>query len=147
MYTQPVEPYKCVPLCLAVSGDGQIEAVLSNPVIPAPLLGEISQWLSQGLQWSDIISTLQPCTVPPGYVCNSWKPGKWIKPLYFNVNYVSCLGKRTEMEMYQSVLAQLEFTYIVQKYDAAHVPFRTHLHVPEIHPTTGSISWKWFFTL
>lgn len=46
------------------------------------------------------------------------------------------------MEMFRSVLAQLEFTYIVQKYDAAGTPFRTHLHVPEVHPITRSIFYE-----
>jgi hypothetical protein len=109
-----------------VCPNGQVEAVLSNPAVPAALLTEISLWLSQGLQWNDIISRLRPRTVPPGYAYNSWKPGK----------------EETQVEMFRSVLAQLEFTYIVQKYDASGVPFTTHLHVPEVHPLTGSIFYE-----
>ena len=46
------------------------------------------------------------------------------------------------MEMLRSILAQLEFTYVVQRYDASGVPFRTHLHVPEFHPVSGSVFYE-----
>ena len=41
--------------------------------------------------------------------------------------------------MLRSILAQLEFTYIVRQYDDSGVPFRTHLYVPEVHPDSGTI--------
>ena len=41
--------------------------------------------------------------------------------------------------MLRSVLSKLEFTYLIRKYDAEGIPFRSHLHVPENHPITGSI--------
>lgn len=37
----------------------------------------------------------------------------------------------------RSILAQLEFTFEVRKWDMQGVPFRTHLYVPEEHPLTG----------
>lgn len=40
------------------------------------------------------------------------------------------------------MLAQLDFTHIVQTYNATGILFRTHLHVPVIHPTTGSIFYE-----
>ncbi len=42
--------------------------------------------------------------------------------------------------MLRSILAQLEFTYLIRKYAyGERIPFRSHLHVPEVHPLTGSI--------
>lgn len=39
--------------------------------------------------------------------------------------------------MMRSILAQMEFTYVVRQHDDHGVPFRTHLLVPEVHPDTG----------
>ena len=39
----------------------------------------------------------------------------------------------------RSILAQMEFTYTVRKYDDQGVPFRSHIYVPEIHPVTATI--------
>lgn len=33
----------------------------------------------------------------------------------------------------------MEFTYVVRQYDDRGIPFRTHLHVPETHPDTGTV--------
>ena len=41
--------------------------------------------------------------------------------------------------MLRSILAQLEFTYVVKQYDDSGVLFRTHLHVPEVHPDTKTV--------
>lgn len=41
--------------------------------------------------------------------------------------------------MLRSILAQLELTDVVRQYDESGVPFRTHLHVPEVHPDTKSV--------
>ena len=41
--------------------------------------------------------------------------------------------------MLRSILAQLEFTHLVKQYDESGVPFRTHLHVPEVHPDTNTV--------
>ena len=40
--------------------------------------------------------------------------------------------------MIQSTLAQMEFTYLVRDYDKKGIPFRSHLHCPEVHPDTGT---------
>lgn len=42
------------------------------------------------------------------------------------------------MEMLKSILAQLEFSHTVKHYDENGVPFRKHLYVPEIHPSSGT---------
>ena len=41
--------------------------------------------------------------------------------------------------MLRSILAQLEYTYLVQKWDSEGVPFRQHVYVPENHPLTMDI--------
>ena len=41
--------------------------------------------------------------------------------------------------MLRSILAQLEYHYIVQKYESQGVPFTSHLHVPEVHPLTDKV--------
>ena len=43
------------------------------------------------------------------------------------------------MDKLRSILAQLDFTYSIRDFDSKGVPFRTHLHVPEVHPETGNI--------
>ena len=51
-----------------------------------------------------------------------------------------CTGKtETDTEVMRSVLAQLEFSYLVRDYsDRLGVPFRQHLYVPETHPITNT---------
>ena len=41
--------------------------------------------------------------------------------------------------MLRSILAQLEFSHIVKEYDESGIPFRSYLHVPEIHPDTNNV--------
>ena len=41
--------------------------------------------------------------------------------------------------MLRSILAQLEFAHIVREYDDRGVKFRSHLHVPEVHPLTKEV--------
>ncbi len=48
--------------------------------------------------------------------------------------------KETEADMLRSILAQLEFAYIVRDFDG--VPFRSHLHCLEVHPETGTVFCK-----
>ena len=38
----------------------------------------------------------------------------------------------------RSILAQLEFSSVVCQYDQKGVPFKSHMHVPKIHPDTTS---------
>ena len=42
----------------------------------------------------------------------------------------------------RAILCQLEFGYTIKKYDNDGVPFRTHLHVPEVHPDTGRLFYE-----
>ena len=41
--------------------------------------------------------------------------------------------------MLRSILAQLEFAYQIRHWEDQGVPFRTHLHIPEHHPHTGTM--------
>lgn len=50
------------------------------------------------------------------------------------------LQQETRVDKLRSILAQLEFAYVVSDFDQRGVLFRTHLHVPEVHPITGH-SW------
>ena len=43
----------------------------------------------------------------------------------------------TLTEMLRAILAQREFTYIVNEWHRKGVPFKDHLYVSEIHPDTG----------
>ena len=40
--------------------------------------------------------------------------------------------------MLRSILAQLEFSHLIRKFDDEGTPFRTHLYVPECHPCAGT---------
>lgn len=44
--------------------------------------------------------------------------------------------------MLRSILAQLEFTVLVRQYEARGIPFSMYLHVPETHPSTGSVFYE-----
>ena len=37
----------------------------------------------------------------------------------------------------RSIMAQLEYTYQINTWHTKGVPFKHHVYVPEIHPTTG----------
>ena len=38
-----------------------------------------------------------------------------------------------------SILAQMEFTYVVRSWDQQGVPFRTYPYVPEVHSNLGKL--------
>lgn len=50
--------------------------------------------------------------------------------------YVNVDKTETSM-MLRAILAQREFTYIVNEWHRKGIPFRDHLYVPEVHPDTG----------
>lgn len=43
------------------------------------------------------------------------------------------------MEKLRSILAQMDYKYQVDSWDAKGVPFKDHVYVPEIHPVTESV--------
>ncbi len=50
------------------------------------------------------------------------------------------VGKsENQAEKLRSILAQLEFSYQINDWEIKGVPFKTHLHVPEDHPLTGTM--------
>ena len=58
--------------------------------------------------------------------------------MYFGHVCCTCeTGKsETPPEMLRSILAQLEYTSLIRKWDSEGVPFRQHMYVPEVHPQT-----------
>ena len=40
-------------------------------------------------------------------------------------------------DMLRSILAQLDYSYRIKHWDSMGVPFKDHLHVPEVHSLTG----------
>ena len=40
------------------------------------------------------------------------------------------------LEMLRSILAQLHYKYEILEWEKKGVPFRSHIYVPEIYPTT-----------
>ena len=52
-------------------------------------------------------------------------------------SYFSTPGRdETELEKLRSILIQMEYQYQVNNWHAHGVPFKDHLHVPEVHPDT-----------
>ena len=50
------------------------------------------------------------------------------------------IGKSEDIrDMLRSILAQLHFTHQIRHWDSLGVPFKSHMHVPEIHPVTGQL--------
>ena len=48
-----------------------------------------------------------------------------------------CIGKsETVVEKLKSVLSQLYYKYLILRYEAKGVKFRSHQYVPDIHPIT-----------
>ena len=47
--------------------------------------------------------------------------------------------EETIEEKLRSILAQMDFTYTVRKWDEQGVSFMSHVYVPEVHPITNSI--------
>ena len=44
-----------------------------------------------------------------------------------------------DIERLRSILAQLEFQYLVECWEKKGVPFKSHLHIPEVHPVTNAL--------
>jgi len=119
------------------SKEGSISAVLYNPAISAELLDEINSWYTQGATVDDVIERLRLRTVPPGYTIHNWIEGVLIYLRECVVNTFCISGKdETKTEKLRSILAQFEYKYQIDVFNAKGIPFKKHLYVPEIHPTT-----------
>ena len=58
----------------------------------------------------------------------------------FVLHHLFHLGNQEDTtDMLKSILAQFEYTARVKQYVCEGVPFNVHLHVPEIHQSTGSV--------
>ena len=54
--------------------------------------------------------------------------------------YLHLDGEEESMDdKLHSILAQMEFQYVVRSWDLKGVPFRTYLYVPEQHPQLGTV--------
>ena len=55
----------------------------------------------------------------------------------FHYSFFKFIGKsETYCDMLRSIFAQLDY-YQINHWDSVGVPFKDHLHVPEVHPLTG----------
>lgn len=49
-------------------------------------------------------------------------------------------GKTESLEdQLRSIVAQLEFRFVINEWEKKGVPFRTHLYVPEMHPISNEV--------
>lgn len=69
------------------TNDGKIVAETPNAAIDKGILLEIAQWKDQGIEWSDIICRLRPCTIPTGYTYCPWRPGGSYSNLHVHYLY------------------------------------------------------------
>lgn len=134
---------------ISVMANSLITCLKPSPFVSAQLLCEIHIWKEVlGLTWEDIISRLRPRTVPSGYKFHSWIPGNTSCTYFCECSniylyLIIAVGKREEeVDKLRSILAQLEFTHTVREYERNGVPFRHHLHVPEVHPETGNVFYE-----
>ena len=53
---------------------------------------------------------------------------------------VTCLlgEDETTVNKVRSILAHLEYTHQIRKWNDSGVPFRTYIYVPEVHPLLGT---------
>ena len=68
---------------------------------------------------------------------HNWIEGVLIYLRECVVNTFCISGKdETKTEKLRSILAQFEYKYQIDVFNAKGIPFKKHLYVPEIHPTT-----------
>lgn len=119
-----------------------------NPAVSTDLLLQIKEWGSEGATVEDICTRLRHLTVPEGYGFHTRIPGIYQvrgvmrkhldAPVFcMLLFYVNADKTETSTEMLRAILAQREFTYVVNEWHREGVPFRDHLYVPEVHPDTG----------
>lgn len=125
------------------SPDGSLHTSNPNSVVSQTVLKEISTWMLEGCSMEDVIVRLRQRTVPPGYSYHPWIAGTLSSnstASAFVLYQLFHLGKQEDTtDMLKSILAQFEYTARVKQYVCEGVPFNVHLHVPEIHQSTGSV--------
>ena len=132
--------------------DGTLVAKHPNCAVSASLLKEILEWHRSGASHADILSRLRVRTVPQGYAFSPWNSGKLKQnckipsiELCLLHSYVGQTESETDMSlslgvaqhMMRSILAQLEYSYELCRYDSVGVPFRQYMYVPETHTVTS----------
>ncbi|XP_065891566.1 uncharacterized protein [Dysidea avara] len=108
------------PVC---DSDGNVTGKVPNLAVSNILLMEILSWKKEGATDQDVFIRLRERTVPPAYrdTVHNWIDGK----------------DETPVEQLRSILAQLEYTYQINAWQAKGVPFKDYVYVPEIHPKAG----------
>ena len=56
---------------------------------------------------------------------------------WHHLNYAG--RSETETDKVRSILAQLEYQFLIESWEGKGVPFKSHLHVPEVHPITDTL--------
>lgn len=79
---------------------GNIVAGVPNPAVSSNLLWEIHELQENGITQQGILNRLRCQTVPPGFICTTWKPGMYNKlrsctkcifiRVIFGVNICTC---------------------------------------------------------
>ena len=118
---------------------------------------------SKGTALEDIVDQLRCRTVPAGYPFHKWNEGmsciafasRYAKCMVVSMCVIQChvhttcivdehnnfciLDKEKEdiVDKLKSILAQLEYTHEIRKWQEASVPFHIHFYVPECHPEIG----------
>ena len=118
--------------------DGNVTGKVPNVAVSNALLIEILSWKKDGATNEDVFIRLRKRTVPPTYrdTVHNWINGIW--SFYFGVFNKVFVGKdETPVEQLRSILAQLEYAYQINTWQAKGVPFKDFVYVPEIHPKTG----------
>ena len=110
-----------------------------NHAVSCELLTDLRKGNLEGATLDDAIERLRLRTVPPGYTIHTystWTEGICIRGQHHNIGFLK--GKdETKTEKFRSILAQLEYSYQVNSYNSEGIPFKKHLYVPEVHPSTG----------
>ena len=122
-----------------LGANGKLTASVPNPAVHADLFGKVHSWITAGATIDDVIERLGLQTVPTGYTIHTWTEGVYLHiKLLYNYCKFHYVGKdETMTEKLKSILAQLEYSHLVNLGHSKGLPFKDHLYVPEVHPVTG----------
>ena len=59
--------------------------------------------------------------------------------MFMHVHFIHLGRSETDTEKLRSIMAQLEYQFLVRTWEDKGVPFRSSLHMPESHPVTGTL--------
>ncbi len=105
----------------------------------AALLKEIHTREKGGTNFTDIVEHLRLRCVPQGYTSTPWSLDTALVYIICFHFFCVCLCREawgTLCDKLKSIVAQLEYSHQVIKYDNAGIPFCTYMYVAEVHPIT-----------